>query len=776
MREKENNGPFYIGIAGLALLDLLLFGDVFLFGDGRVLSSPHGDIYLHFAAWRQFAFEQLARGHLVLWNPHYLCGAPFLGGFEAGLLYPPNWLFLVLPLAFGLNFSIALHVFLAGAFTFLWARHRGLKPLACFLSGTVFMFGGAFYLHLYAGHLPNLCTMAWAPLIFLCLDGYFQKLSLRWIAAGVFAVSMQVLAGHPQYLYFTAMLAGLYTFLNLKGRRDAWKILGGAAAMAAGAALFTAAQLWTGLQAFLECGRNMSLDYGSAASFSFPPQNILTLIMPEFYGNLRGSHYWSQWFLWEVSLFTGVTAFSLALFGAIRAEALKRRWAVTCAVVALVLSLGAYTPLFRIFYEWLPIFKGMRGICKFDFLVLLFLAILAGIGLDELMKDNKIPSWPTLTALASGLALTLAGLVLFAFSQAGASGFWFSWFTSIHWLKKPLLDMGAEMGLNSPRVGELVLKAGVHAAFSLLIAGTTFLLLSFLLKMTRTKPTAVYALAALAVFELFLFAAINRPTFELSKLEKKFNEIRELRVRDKGDYRVYGTANASLVTGGYDIWEDEPMVLGRYGRFICFSQGLTENKLFSVVPIFKTFNKVFGMVRLKYLINLDRVPMEVYRTPFQLLPRMLLIRDWEVKKNPESILPALFERDFDPLKKAYLEGEPGFTPPARGAQGRVQWNDLDTDQIEIEVETPRDALLLVTDNYSSGWRAVSMSGDSKRYRVVPANYFLIAVPLEAGYHHFRLQYRPGAFEIGKWVSLLFGLIYIVMLMLFIKPDFKKSRP
>jgi hypothetical protein len=769
MSKKETNRPFYFGIAGLALLNLLLFGDVLFCGGGRVLSGPQTDLYLHFAAWRQFAFEQLARGHLVLWNPHYLCGAPFLGGFQAGLLYPPNWLFLVLPLAFGLNFSMVLHVFLAGTFTFLWASHRGLKAPACFLSGAVFMFGGAFYLHLFAGHLPNLCAMAWAPLLFLCLDGFFQKPSIQWIAAGIFTFSMLVLSGHPQYLYFTAISAVLYTLLNLKGRRDVWRILAGVSAMAAGAGLLTAAQFWTGIQAFLECARNHSLDYGSASSFSFPPQNLLTLILPEFFGNLRGAHYWSQWFLWEVCLFTGVTALFLAILGAVLGAPVKRRWAVTSTAVALVLSLGATTPLFRLLYEWLPIFKGIRGICKFDFLVLLFLAMLAGIGLDELMRIKKIPSWPTLAALASGLFLSAAGLVLFAASRSGVNGFWFNWFTSIRWLRKPLVEMGGETGLHSPRVAELVLKAGIHAAFSLLIAGATFLLLSFLLKMAKRRPAALYAVAALSLFELFWFAAINRPTFEWSRLEKKFQEIRQLHIQDKGDYRVYGTGGASLATGGYELWEDEPMVLGRYGRFVCFSQGLTEDRLFSVVPIFRKFSKVFGMVRLKYLITLDQDPIDVYRTPFEVLPRMLLVYDWEVKRDAAGILPALFEPAFDPLRKVFLESDAGFPTSEEGPEGKVRWKDLNTDQIEIEVETPRNAILLVTDNYSSGWRAVSLSdGHSESYRVMPANYFLRAVPVRAGRHRFLLEYRPWVFEIGKWVSLLSGLLYVGMLIMLFK--------
>src|SRR5260221_9924200 len=160
---------FVYGILGLAFLNLLLFGDIFFNGQGRILSSSQADLYLHFAAWRQFAFDQLRQGHLVLWNPYYLCGSPFFGNFESAILYPLNWLYLIFPLSLAINVGIVLHVFLAGFFTYLWASHRGLHPLSCFIAGTSFMFGGAYFLHVFAGHLPNLCTMVWAPLVFLAL-------------------------------------------------------------------------------------------------------------------------------------------------------------------------------------------------------------------------------------------------------------------------------------------------------------------------------------------------------------------------------------------------------------------------------------------------------------------------------------------------------------------------------------------------------------------------------------------------------------------------------
>jgi hypothetical protein len=770
-----SNHLFIKGILGLIGLNLLLFGDILFGNKDEILSSPKTDLFLHFVAWREFGFDQLRQGHLVLWNPHYLCGTPFFGGFESALLYPPNWFYMVLPLVTAINFGIILHVFLGGLLTYLWAFHRKLHPLACFLAGTVFMFGGAYYLHLFAGHLPNLCTMVWAPLIFLAIDGLLEKVSLGWILLGIFAVSMQILAGHPQYVYFTAIIGTIYGFLNLLGNKAKLKTLGGMAVIVVGACLVTAVQLWTGFQAVLECGRNIPLEYGSAGSFSFPPQNILTLFIPEFFGNLSNTHYWSQWFLWEVCLFIGTVAFFLVVFSFLEAGVDKRRWEFTLTTVAFVFSLGFYTPLFRIFYDYLPMFKGFRGICKFDFLVSLFLALLAGIGLDTLLKVKEMPRWAAKFVIVLSIVLIGLGLLIFSSVRSGLKGFWAQWFVSIHWLKQVL----NEGGLNnmSPANQGFIFQSGRHVAFSLVIAGVSFFLLFLLLKLKVKRPTSIYAIVVLSVLELFVFARFNRPTFSLAKLQQKFNEIKSVYKKDPGEYRVYGTGSASLIAGGYDVWEDEPMVLGRYGRFVCYSQGLSENQLFSVLPIYKKFEPIFGMLRLKYLISTDQDPIQVVQTPFKIFPRMKLVNEWVVIADAQKSLTTLFEPGFDINHKVILESPPSPIPASGKTDGAVEWNNLSTDEVEVKANLKKPALLLIADNYSPGWRAVAFFGSAQaNYHVVPGNYFLQVIPLSGGEHHFLLEYLPPVFVAGKWVSIFSCLLYVGVLTGYLtKNYFSKTK-
>ncbi len=754
----------------MSFLNLLLFGDLLWKGGSQVLSSPQADLFLHFAAWRQFGFGQLRQGHLVLWNPHYLCGAPFFGGFEAALLYPPNWIHFFLPLGPALNLGIILHVFLAGFFTYLWALRRGLHPLSAFVAGVVFMWGGAYYLHLFAGHLPNLCTMVWAPLIFLSLDNLLEKVTAQGLLLGIFAVSMQILAGHPQYVYFTAIIVWIYALIHLGLVKSKRTLLASLTSIYVGASLLTAVQLWTGIEAFYECGRNIPLEFQSAASFSFPPENILTLILPGFFGNLNHAPYWGRWYLWEVCLFIGATAFFLVVLTAATPSPSKKGRLLTMTGITVLFSFGAFTPLYHFFYSHIPLFKGLRGSCKFDYLAALFLAVLAGMGLDLILRQPKVSRWPIWFCLSAGLGLTLLGLFLFFSARQGLSGGWADWFVSVHWLKKTLGLMGTEQKQT------YATQTGIQAARSLGIGGATFLILAFLLKFLAGSRKRAWALSALCILELFLFARANRPVFDLTILQKKFEALEDFHSKNPGDYRVYGTGSASLVTGLDDIWEDEPMVLGRYGRFVCRSQDISENQLFSTSPEFQKFPPALALLRLKYRVFLNETPLRIAPFPLRDLPRVQLASEWKLVPDNQELLDSLFNPSFDPSRTLFLESPPDPLPSPGKPQGEVRWMDLSTDQMEITADIPRAQLLFLTDNFSPGWHARAFPDSSQEsYHIMPADYFLRAIPLAPGHHHFLVEYRPLAFEAGKWVSIVSCLLYFVWLFQIVKTPFQSLK-
>ena len=152
-------------------------------------SFPPGDFTDHFLPFSLFQRAELLAGRLPLWNPYTFSGHPFLADVQAAVFYPLSNLVLALTLPWSdpasrlywLQIEAAIHVALAGCFTYLLARDLTRNRLAAFLAGCVFAFSG--YLTGYPPlQLAVLRTAIWLPLILWLLRRAFD--APRIVGAG----------------------------------------------------------------------------------------------------------------------------------------------------------------------------------------------------------------------------------------------------------------------------------------------------------------------------------------------------------------------------------------------------------------------------------------------------------------------------------------------------------------------------------------------------------------------------------------------------------------
>ncbi|HVZ79179.1 MAG TPA: hypothetical protein VHE12_00100 [bacterium] len=395
-------------LLGLAVLGL--FSKV-LSTPGLLLSTPDGDLASQFLGWRAWGFSEWRKGHLALWNPYIFCGAPFFAGAQSALLYPLNILFLFVPILLALNLSIALHVWLAGFFTYLWLASRRLYFLPALLGAFAFMFGGAFIAHVYPGHLSNLCAMAWIPLVLWALERLARAPDLTSSLALAGVLSLQILAGHPQYFAYTLLLGLLYFSILVAGEPTEWKpkILG-ATAGAALAALLTIVQWLPGLLASRDFHRD--LDPGTLGFFSTDWASLRAFLYldprtsPVFHPGVIDSRIW-----WENCPFLGVGVIFWVLLGLTDDRRTgKAKWApFGLAVLAVLLALGPHTPLDGLL-RLVPPFGDFRGSSKFLVLSQVFLALLAAQGAQGFLEAGTSPLARTLRFLRNpwGLSILLA--------------------------------------------------------------------------------------------------------------------------------------------------------------------------------------------------------------------------------------------------------------------------------------------------------------------------------------------------------------------------------
>jgi hypothetical protein len=745
---KDGIKSFYIGPLGLLVLTLAAFFDVLFLVDDAVLSSVNSDLATQFVHWRGFGFGEIARGNLPLWNPHIYCGAPFLAGFQSALLYPLNVLYLVLPLAKAINWGIALHAFLGGLFFYLWAFRRGLHPLACFLAGAEFIFCAPCFLHIYAGHLPNLCTMIWAPLLFLAIDGAVEKPAAGWCLLGMFAVAMQILAGHIQYTYYTGIAASIYLAMRLYGAPARLKALGCFALFYMGAVILAAAQILPGIEAGRDTLRGMGVPYEFAAMFSFPPENLVTWLVPAFFGDKVHFPYWGRWYLWEMSLFVSVTGFLLAVYAVVFRQGRERFIPVAMAGILLLLAMGSYLPWFGLLYTYLPGFDKFRGVSKFVFQATLFMILLSAMGLDSLIRDGLRKRWLVLAALGAAASLSLMIGLSIRQSAHAPSGLWAGLMRAIGGTGEVYLP--PEFFAN----GLAILKAGEFAAQGLAMLSATSVVIAAVLFLRISNLWKSSLLVGLAVFELF---SAGRATHHTSRLDAAYpGAMVEMFRQRPGEHRILNPDNPNLAMsmGWRDVWGYDPLIPRRYGEFMAWMQQADMMQIVRNDLQFRD-HPLLRMLGCRYMLTPVEGRMVLTDLGGDVMPRAALVGQWVVEPDRDRAFSILGQPGFDPQRLVVLERDPNLPAgKVSGNHGTVRVTESSTDHLTIEAEVKAASILVVTDNYTDGWRIVPLAGSaSDGYEIIPANYTLRGVPLTPGHHRIRMEYRPASFVIGVWLSL-----------------------
>ncbi len=763
---------YLIEFSALLLLVIGMFWDVLFFPGDVVLSNRGTDLSLQFLQWRHFGFNELAHGNLALWNPCVFGGAPYFAGFQSALLYPFNWLFMVLPLAQAANVSIALHVLLGGMFFYLWAHYRGIHHLACFLAAVEFMFCAPHFLHIYAGHLANLCTMVWAPLLFLAIDRIHAESSPRWIFPGVFAVSMQILGGHIQYAFYTGIAASFYAGLLMIKEERRLRFCMLFSAIYLGAVLLCAVQLLPGIQAAAECVRGKGVSFEFASSFSFPPENLVTWLVPGFFGNMAEYPYWGRCYLWEMSLFFSVTGFALAIYAVAMGRGKSRIQLSIMVILLMLLSFGSHMPWFPVLYEYVPGFDKFRSASKFVFPATTFLIMLSAVGMNTILRDGfKRYKLFVTAAIALGLTAILAGGGIVSWGPLREV--WAHIMTAMSQTRESYLSNDFYQDSQN------IKSAAQFAARGLYIFAASCGLLALFAAIAARKSKLAFLLVILSMAELLLFARISRDTFHSSEVMPK--RVADFLSEAPRDARILISPwpNAGMLYGAEGIWGFDPYVIRRYAEFVALTQGFNPDKVTQYMS-FRQIHPLFDLMRCKYAVVADRNGAGVHQLLQTTMPRATLISSWIVIGSREKMFAALDSSSFNPRETVLIENDPGI-PMENAAlkNSEVRILNRSTDYLIIEAETSAPAILLITDAYSKGWHAHALEGSSQaRYRVIPADYAFRGIPLEPGKHRIRLEYMPDEFRIGRIISLVSLGIFTVGLAAVVRPFAftKRNRP
>lgn len=787
----------------LGVIGLLLREAIFPPFPSFVLSRESGDVASLYYYWRSFGFEALRSGTVPLWNPAVFCGAPFAAYPEAALFYPLNLVFLLLPLPAALNASFLVHLWLLAVFTYLWLRFTGSARLPS-LMGSLTLAGSApVILHLAAGHLSNICTFAWVPLLFLLAEKFFRSRRLRWAAGTGVLIGFQILAGHWQYVYYTGLALATYllgrVLVEQRGRGNNRLLLPAGAVLAAAVAIGLAAvQILPALELAGESFRR-ELDFGWAAGFSLPPANLATFILPGWMGDSLTSLYRGENYFWEMCGYLGLIPLVLAAGAVILRKDRFTLLGALLAALAILLALGDSTPLFRVLYGAVPGFKYFRGHAKLLFFAAFFLTTLAARGADGLFGDGAAGLRGAgrfrQRVAAAGAALLLgmgaAALLFSLLAPPRPPGWWQKriesdllsgrhyeitppgqpgWWENLYRQTPPDLDYSGYVRrlvgeTPFPRESWTTLLTGLERlGFFAAAAG---MLLTMVLIFPRRRSWWAAAVCLLAAGEVALWARPYVTGFD-SRICLWDGEIAAFFERQEEPFRYLPFDPADFnrgMKGGFDsVLGYQADVPRRYLEYINHSQGISPGNL-ELVPAVSVYSPLLDFLNTRFLLlppgsavdggrfeEIFTSPGGEIRVNRQAHPRVLVSKRGRVLPSPEEILDALQQPAYRPEEEIFLEE----APPARfrersGAMpGQARITAKGTNRVLVEADLARPGILLFNDRFAPGWKAYLNGEETPIYR---ANYLMRAVCLDPGSHTVEFRYRPPSFFLGAAVSL-----------------------
>jgi hypothetical protein len=411
------------------------------------------------------------------------------------------------------------------------------------------------------------------------------------------------------------------------------------------------------------------------------------------------------------------------------------------ALPLLVLAMGVHTPLFDLFYNFAPGFGHFRAWSKFIFQATLFLVMVAAAGADALLRGEKPDRRIAWAGIGVGGALMLVGLVLVFLPEAIAPLLHFELACHETYMPQELFTQA-----------DFVDDNGWHGGLSLLLGGAVLAAAGGILLGPRRHAFFRWGVPALVALEMVGYIAGQ--VFVSHLADAAPAGVKQFEADRPGDYRVLmplNWADNGFLIGHGDVWGNNPTVLRRYAEFMTYSQGDDPDHVTQYVT-FRRLSPLLALVRLQYLVQPVNGQLQIVHSEIPPLPHVLVVPEAKVLAGRDAIFATMSDPVFDPQQTVLLESAPS-PAPVGGAVGTAKLISAQPEELVIEADTDKPALLLITDLFAHGWRAEALPGSvQSHYDILPADYILRAIPLQAGHHRLRVVYAPPAFPIGVAVS------------------------
>jgi hypothetical protein len=710
------------------------------------------------------------------------------------------------------------------------AGRLGLGILAQTVSGLAFGLSG--YLVARLGFLSINAAVAWLPWVLLWLtptDGR-SCMARKDIPKLSLCLALLLLAGHAQTAWYILLLAGLWAGFwalkpgaaadggfdsrpassALKRLASAWLWLGLAAMLALG---LSAAQLLPTAEYLTQSQRASLVEYDFAMNYSFWPWHLSTLLAPGLFGSPVSGDYWGYANYWEDAIYVGLLPLILAVAALVRGlpHRTGRRTPMTALTwflavlfaVALLFSLGKFTPVFPWLYRNIPTFNMFQAPARWMLWAEFSLALLAGIGAQGWRRPQGWGLyWARLATMGAfaisvgaGLAWYSLGEISPSFIRAAAVLGVLGVGVGVLGLLAPPDETKAVEGFQTPSDGLPVgpenpssSRQGAHkrlfqfappataahapytprqlagwqwavsafVAFDLILAG---------LGLNPAGPLELYSPAPTAesVRQLAQGGRLYLPESQETWL--KYTRFLRFDTFDPGEswvnLRAVLLPNTNMLDALPSVNNFDPLLPGRYADWL--------EMLESASPA--QYKQLLQLMDVGAVETLSRS--EPFGVRFQAFDgqRVRLAACGRRAASPDEAREWVLEEGTDFDRQVILEElaalpDDDCQPPAAADtlldQREVMLDEDGPNRLELVIPAGPPAWLVLSDVWYPGWRAWV---DDQPAELLRANYLFRAVRLPAGEHRVKLVYQPFSFFVGL---LLCALTLVVLVFAWLR--------
>lgn len=808
--------PSILGGKVLLPLDILSHNPPFALAEAEPIHNELiGDMLFENYTWKFFQRESLGQGQLPLWNPYSFCGHPIYTTGQTSTFYPFNAIFWVVPLPYAYIVHTCAHLLLGGLFMYLFLRRIGIGSFGASVAGVAFAMSGFFAVRFIWPML--LGSAIWLPLMLLWVEVMVEprrhgRHLVSGIASGAVLFALPILSGFFEIAFYSFAACGLYALWRSAqvSRRDGTLRSGGAillktAVVAGLASVLAAPQLLPFFEVMKLNVRAGELTYEGALSAALRPEEALTLLVPDALGNpadhARFDLARRDWQPIEAKngqdffyfgpknyvctgYYLGLLPFSLAMLSLIAWG--RRRWYFWILLV-LSAALAFGSPLYRLFFDFVPGADQVRTPFRWMFLASFAVAVLAGIGADDWYSRAGRPS-PRLYRVSAWFKM-IGAIVLVAV----VAGLLFK--------PEPAYRAAESIIAAYPRAAD-IFKEPAHLAGLLWTNAMRFvafagmavvlLCLGYLRAWGRAgAATLAAAVLALTAFDLgqatYRFNTHADPAI-LDQCPPLVKHIQDDVTRGEpfriGRFTWRKPFHSNLPTlygitdyGGYDS-----IILTNFARFM---QAIEPQKLlpYNIVMNFEQKSSLdsplLRLLGIRYMLS-DKpiahpdwervdVPGNVVLNRLRQdreLPRAFMVPRTQWALDLPHALDSLRGASLDPRHTAVVEGTPtqvaALVDPHATQAGQAAIDSYTPLAVRVHTSAETRQLLVLGDMAYPGWRTYV---DRRPTDIMTTNGIFRGVSVPAGDHTVEFRFEPMRLRVGLIASAacIAGLIGVALL-------------